>query len=388
MRSVPGNVPWCAADYPVDRQTQTPGRSDMSDVVQRPIPVWKRKGNVDEVVLQRGAKYEKEHTNALGSSVSQKLCSEILFNENPKNLIAAIKRANPPMRDRRKPIDEYYDDGRMRPHAMQEHIFNNFPEGAVPNCMLRKALIGALHEEGFNHANTLHIACRSPDDPCVIFKKDWAFPDETFNIGGLCGLPFGGKASLQAALKRVPDGGCLLIEYASHTGLDYEGNVGRVARYDASQDLYSMPQRTMHEAVEIYESLVEDPDRDLTSDAPFASTEYDALCKIVRNHFDRISAANDTHHYIASMLQHITRRAILRFIESSPEYRNIVCVLVGGIQIENPSTVLEHQFVLKTFEIRSTKGALSCQKERLEYYLRREREQRHASEMHYDMPHK
>jgi hypothetical protein len=66
---------------------------------------------------------------------------------------------------------------------------------------------------------------------------------------------------LEAALKRVPDGGCLLIEYCSHTGFDYEGTLGRVVRYDKQAGLFAPPIRTMREPLECYESLVGLPDR-------------------------------------------------------------------------------------------------------------------------------
>jgi len=49
-----------------------------------PIPVWKRKHNVDPVVLQRGAVEQKKYTNAMGTAVTTNLCKAVLMNENQK----------------------------------------------------------------------------------------------------------------------------------------------------------------------------------------------------------------------------------------------------------------------------------------------------------------
>jgi hypothetical protein len=227
-----------------------------------PIPVWKRKHNVDPVVLKRGAVEQKQYTNAMGTAVTNELCKAVLMNENPKNLIDAIKRNNPQPMDNRKSVDDFFDDGRARPDYLLRRVHECFPEGAVPNAQMREALIAAMNEEGMNYANTLCVTCRDRLDPCRLFQKeDWAFPTETYELGGLGGLPFSGRMGLEAALRRVPDGGCLLIEYCSHTGFDYEGTLGRVVRYDKRAGLFAPPIRTMREPLECYEALVGNPDK-------------------------------------------------------------------------------------------------------------------------------
>ena len=227
-----------------------------------PIPVWKRKHNVDPVVLQRGAVEQKKYTNAMGTAVTTNLCKAVLMNENPKNLIDAIKRNNPQPTDNRKSVDDFFDDGRARPDYLLRRVHECFPESAVPNVQMRQALIAAMNEEGLNYANTLCVTCRDRLDPCRLFQReDWAFPTETYELGGLGGLPFSGRMGLEAALRRVPDGGCLLIEYCSHTGFDYEGTLGRVVRYDKRAGLFAPPIRTMREPLECYEALVANPDK-------------------------------------------------------------------------------------------------------------------------------
>jgi hypothetical protein len=227
-----------------------------------PVPVWKRKHNMPVVTLTRGASEQRDHTNAMGTAITNTLCRDVLMNENPKNLIDAIKRNNPQPIDTRKSVDDFYEDGRARPSYLKRRVHESFPGTVEPNVALRDALTAALNEEGFNYANTLLVSCRDRMDPCHLFEKeDWAFPNETFQLGGLGGLPFSGRMGLEAALKRVPDGGCLLIEYCSHTGFDYEGTLGRVVRYDKQAGLFAPPIRTMREPLECYESLVGLPDR-------------------------------------------------------------------------------------------------------------------------------
>jgi hypothetical protein len=236
-----------------------------------PVPVWKRKHNMPKVTLKRGASDERNFTNAMGTAVTADLCKAVLKNENPKNLIDAIKRNNPQPTDTRKSVDDFYDDGRARPEYLKRRVHECFPEGAISNKLLRKAIVSSLNEEGFNYANTLLVTCRDRMDPCRLFEKeDWAFPTESYELGGLGSLPFTGRAGLEAALQRVPDGGCLLIEYCSHTGFDYEGTLGRVVRYDRRAGMFAPPIRTLREPLECYESLVGQPDR-----KTFAGDEID-----------------------------------------------------------------------------------------------------------------
>ena len=396
-----------------------------------PVPVWKRKANMEEVVLLRGAKYHKDYTNAMGTTVSSKLCKDILLNEHPKNLIDSIKRNNPQPYDQRKSVDDFFEDGRMRPASILKQVHTSFPEGAIPNEDLRPAILSAMNEEGLNFANTLLVTCRSRMDHHRLFKKtDWAFPDETFELGGLCGVPFTGRKGLEAALRRVPDGGCLLLEYCSHTGFDYEGKLGSVVRWDSRHNQYSPPIRTMREALECYERLVSNPDlssfddddddddvtreyvsgvgsktnlealrsdndnegeqmqevssefieaRNLAAkraayeDVADAScdSEFDALFRIIKKNFEKISAANVIHHWIATFLQRITRQLILHVLDTTELTKNVICVLVGGIQVETPEGI-PNMFSLLTFDKRSMKGHVRSHLDQIHYHLKKQ----------------
>ena len=58
------------------------------------------------------------------------------------------------------------------------------------------------------------------------------FPNDYVNIGGLGGLPFGGRHAFHSLLKHVPDSCCLLMLLSTHTGFDPAGNLGFVQRLD------------------------------------------------------------------------------------------------------------------------------------------------------------
>jgi hypothetical protein len=380
-----------------------------------PTPVWKRKHNMPVLKLTRGAIEQRNHTNAMGTSVTASLCLDILKNENPKNLIDAIKRNNPQPIDNRKPVDDFFEDGRARPAYLKRCVHESFPGTVEPNTVLRNALTAALNEEGFNYANTLLVTCRDRMNPCCLFEReDWAFPSESFEMGGLCGLPFSGRMGMEAALKRVPDGGCLLIEFSSHTGFDYEGTLGRVVRYDKQARLFAPPIRTMREALECYESLVSYPDRktfdgfDLDERADedhFDSDgdvegnvgqlspqheaalaikkqresvehvtpvdcEFNALFNLMKKRFRDISSANSIHHYMAKMLQNIARDMFLDILDTTKLGKNVTCVFVGGIQLELPDP-LEPYFSLLTFESRNQRGTMMDCRDKVMFHLNR-----------------
>ena len=49
-------------------------------------------------------------------------------------------------------------------------------------------------------------------------------------MGGLGGLPFTGKTGFSAFTSHCPDDGNVVILFAPHTGVDFDGTVGQVLR--------------------------------------------------------------------------------------------------------------------------------------------------------------
>ena len=65
------------------------------------------------------------------------------------------------------------------------------------------------------------------DDVIMRFGNRWG---NIFSLGGLGGLPFTGKTGWKAMSSHVPENGNIVVLFAPHIGLDYEGNVGQVYR--------------------------------------------------------------------------------------------------------------------------------------------------------------
>lgn len=107
-----------------------------------------------------------------------------------------------------------------------------FPE-SITNRLLVKRLSGALKATfGFDLRKTLAATSVCSDEVCRQLEHDLTALVGTriFAWGGLAGLPFGGRTAVQAMMGHVPKEGHLLIVFASHVGVDREGNVGKLSR--------------------------------------------------------------------------------------------------------------------------------------------------------------
>jgi hypothetical protein len=89
-----------------------------------------------------------------------------------------------------------------------------------------------LEKQGFKMSNTLFADSTCPDeishnnpaeDIVMMFGSRWG---GLFSLGGLGGLPFTGTTGWKAMSSHVPENGNIVVLYAPHTGLDYQGKVG------------------------------------------------------------------------------------------------------------------------------------------------------------------
>ena len=96
-----------------------------------------------------------------------------------------------------------------------------------------------LSARGYTPANTLFATSTCPDevnyksgDMISLMTERWG---ESFSLGGLGGMPFVGKAGFSAYAHHAPDkAGKMLIVFAPHVGVEYDGKVGALRR--ANQD--------------------------------------------------------------------------------------------------------------------------------------------------------
>jgi len=89
-----------------------------------------------------------------------------------------------------------------------------------------------LAEEGFKPEKTLFGNSTCPDEVNRLRSLWSQFTwGDTFNLGGLAGIPFTGKTGFVAFSQHMPDDGGLLVMYASHVGVSKNGKVGYVERH-------------------------------------------------------------------------------------------------------------------------------------------------------------
>eukprot|EP00949_MAST-11_sp_MAST-11-sp1_P002763 g2763.t1 len=337
-----------------------------------PLPVWKRDHYVVPPVVKSGANCEKHYTNSLGTAVTDALCKDVLYNTHPKNLTDAVKLKHPVHLFDAKPSDKFFETGEVRPEELQRRIHALY-HGAIEMRPLRRALRSVLDEEGLNYSNVVHIVCRAPEDHSRIFHGDFLFPGESFNFGGICGLPFGGPAALAAAFDRVPDGGTMLIEVATHMGYDDQGELGTIRRFDQHTGLESRPLRAIWPAMMAYEMLVKAPRSSLDSHHTgniLTGSQMQGVFQLVAEHFQEISESDNVLVFMSNLLHKVTLSRIYAMIAGCAKARQVQVIIVGGIYIELPDG-LEDFFLPLSVQSRSLKGAIRDMRQQLQFHLER-----------------
>ena len=342
-----------------------------------PVPIWKRKQHVKIPVIIKGSKARKDDLNSVGTAVSNEFCHKILWNQYPKNLIDVVKEkagaAPPPI-----PLgpSDFEEDGRMKAETIKRSIEQVYP-GAEPNPTLRKAILGVLSDEGLNYSNTYFACSRSPLNVSTIFNGDWLFPKDYVNIGGLGGLPFGGRSAFRTVMKRVPDSCCLLLVSSTHTGFDPAGNLGFVQRLDTKTMQVSPPLQTCRAGMKAFRILLADPDYSLT-ELEQQDKQYNYIFNLIKHHFDHISECDFVTEGIGRVFLDKSRTTLLKYLSESKKAQNTIVVILSGTQIETPSG-MDDYFSITDLEIRrgSRPEDLKSYKDKLKYFLDREHLSQH-----------
>ena len=115
----------------------------------------------------------------------------------------------------------------------EQSMLNYFP-GSLGSVTMDRIIWDVLSKRGYTNANTLMATSVCPDEVNAqpgelveLLKNRWG---ENFALGGLGGVPFTGKAGLSAYAHHVPDDGKMLIVFAPHVGVEYDGKVGALQR--------------------------------------------------------------------------------------------------------------------------------------------------------------
>lgn len=111
--------------------------------------------------------------------------------------------------------------------------------GALGSLTTDKLVSGVLAGRGYNVENTLFATSTCPDEVnskprelIDLFKNRWG---ENFQLGGLGGVPFTGKAGFAAYAHHVPNDGKMLIMFAPHVGVEFGGKVGQLQRVNQKE---------------------------------------------------------------------------------------------------------------------------------------------------------
>lgn len=105
-----------------------------------------------------------------------------------------------------------------------------FP-GVITAHQLARSLDVILKPHGFIKETTLLATSLCCDEVCRDTEDEIRnVYGQNFSFGGVAGFPFGGCMAFGAMLHHIPTDGQVVIVYASHVGIDYDGVVGRVNR--------------------------------------------------------------------------------------------------------------------------------------------------------------
>lgn len=265
-------------------------------------------------------------------------------------------------------------------HHGHSHAIDEFIENGVPTwdnaekdlsifgkvgVKVRKALPGsivvtdlinkahaALFERGFTPANTLFSSSVCPDEInhayhdlslIQMFTRTWG---ESFQMGGLAGIPFAGKTGFGAFSSHVPDNGNLFILFAPHVGITPDGEFGMYAREGQSAEAG----HTCGAAVGAHKHIInggEVLDSLHLGLHPFDYQQQWIISNIAAK-MDTINAAENSMVELSKQMYFI----IDDFIQHIVSTENVpgAVVLLGGVHINTPG-YMEDFFLPMKFEI-------------------------------------
>jgi hypothetical protein len=103
--------------------------------------------------------------------------------------------------------------------------------GAASSHQLAKSVATVLEKAGTDRKSTLLATSLCNDEVNRDLEDEFrTIFGNNFSMGGLAGFPFGGVFSFGAIARHIPQGGSCLIVYGPHTGIDWDGVVGKVNR--------------------------------------------------------------------------------------------------------------------------------------------------------------
>jgi hypothetical protein len=230
-------------------------------------------------------------------------------------------------------------------------IRNTLP-GSIVISDLTEKTNKALFGRGFTPTNTLFSSSVCPDEinhayhdlsMIQMFTRTWG---ESFQMGGLAGVPFSGKTGFGAFSSHVPDDGNLFILFAPHIGITPAGEFGMYARNGQSSEAG----HTCGAAVGAHQHIAnggEIPSLFHLGKYPFDYQQQWIISKIATK-MDIINSADNKMVELSKQMYYIIEDFI-QHIVSTEDVPGAV-VLLGGVHINTP-TYMEDFFWPMKFEI-------------------------------------
>lgn len=224
----------------------------------------------------------------------------------------------------------------------KENVLKYYPS-AVRGDIVTKAGEKILHHHDFSAENTLFGTSCCPDeinDFVTSFKNTWG---EKFPLAGLGGIPFTGFTGFHTFSQHRPDNGNLFVLFASHIGIDEEGNLGQIIRRGMTNSTAACGS-----AISAYNLLLENEKMAIEHER---DGEWDLqqqyMETIVRRSLPNIENSQVPLLTLTEVVYNVIYNKILKIIPD--EYDGNIALL-GGVQI-NTSLDYYDYFVFKEFKI-------------------------------------
>lgn len=239
-----------------------------------------------------------------------------------------------------------------RAPALDKFFPNSFEAGTCA-----PAANAVLERAGFDPVSTLFATSVCPDeinaddaefDISNTMERHWG---EQFPLGGLAGMPFAGKTGWGAFAAHVPVGGDIVLLYAPHCGITFDGLPGAVQRLGQPA-----PSTCCGAAVAAL-GVVEGGGGDAPSD-PFDMQQSYLNATTMRRKADVEALGAEHGHKMVGMTH-------MLYEEMQSYLRNIVnmgfggrLAVLGGVQI-NLSEPHRDRFMPLTFEVCDKDGTVT-----------------------------
>jgi hypothetical protein len=217
-------------------------------------------------------------------------------------------------------------------------------------------VFNCLSKYGFTDDNTLFADSTCPDeinhadpdqDITALFAKRWG---ELFPLGGLAGLPFTGKTGWTAFSSHCPIDGHILILFAPHVGIDFEGKVGSYYRPGQTHG-----SRACGAAIGAYLANIDNPDKGQHFENGYLDHQMDCIKHLISPHCKGIKNSKNEMATLAYRMYEIHRDFLDQILHYKWMHPTSKLAILGGIQI-NTDGQKNDQFLPLSFEVRCKGG--------------------------------